>query len=78
MNKKQMTDIVEQFSRNSEPAEGQVKVIRVPDSKTVYVEQIGDYGRSINLSEYKVDGKIYWAGFSWLSGTVFVSQASQS
>ena len=77
MNEMQMIKIMEQFSRNSEPVEGQVKVTRVPDYKTVYVEQIGDIGRSIILTEYKVDGKTYWAGYSSFSETVFVSQASR-
>ncbi len=75
MNEMQMTKIVEQFSRKSEPVEGQVKVTRLPDYKTVYIEQIGDVGRSIVLSEYMVDGKTYWAGYSSRSETVFVSQA---
>jgi hypothetical protein len=75
MNELQMVKIVEQFSRKSEPVDGQVKVARVPDYKTVYVEQFGGSGRSIILSEYKVDGKTYWAGYSTLSDTVFVSQA---
>ena len=76
MDEMQMIKIVEQFSRKSEPAERQVKVTQVPDYKTVYVEQIGENGRSIILSEYKVDGKTYWAGYSSRSETVFVSQAS--
>ena len=75
MNEMQMTKIVEQFSRKSEPVEGQIKVTRVPDYKTVYIEQIGDVGRSIVLSEYIVNGKSYWAGYSSRSETVFVSQA---
>jgi hypothetical protein len=77
MNEMQMTKIVEQFSRKSEPVEGQITVTRVPDYKTVYVEQIGGIGRSIVLSEYKVDGKTYWAGYSPRSETVFVSRASR-
>jgi len=77
MNELQMIKIVEQFSRKSEPVEGQVKVIRVPDYKTVYVEQVGESGRSIMLNEYQVDGKTYWAGYSSSSETVFVSKASR-
>jgi len=77
MNELQMIKIVEQFSRKSAPVEGQVKVTRVPDYKTVYVEQIGEFGRSIVLSEYLVDGKTYWAGYSSFSETVFVSKASR-
>jgi hypothetical protein len=75
MNEIQMIKLVEQFSRNTEPVDGQIKVTRVPDYKTVFIEQIGDTGRSIVLSEYKVDGKTYWAGYSSGSETVFVSQA---
>ncbi len=77
MNEMQMIKIVEQFSRKSEPVDGQVKVIRVPDYKTVYVEQVGESGRSIMLNEYQVDGKTYWAGYSSSSETVFVSKASR-
>jgi hypothetical protein len=77
MNEMQMIKIVEQFSRKSEPVEGQVKVTQVPDYKTVYIEQIGGSGSSIIMSEYQVDGKTYWAGYSALSETVFVSKASR-
>jgi len=76
MNEMQITRIVEQFSRKDEQGETSVKIIRIPDYKTVYVEQIGEVGRSVVLSEFKVDGKIYWAGYSSRSNTVFVSQAS--
>lgn len=76
MNEMQITRIVEQFSRKDEQGETTVKVVRVADYKTVYIEQIGDIGRSVVLSEFKVDGKIYWAGYSSRSNTVFVSQAS--
>lgn len=76
MNEMQITRIVEQFSRKDEQGETAVKVVRVADYKTVYVEQIGEVGRSVVLSEFKVDGKIYWAGYSSRSNTVFVSQAS--
>jgi len=76
MNEIQLTQIVEQFSRKDEKGETGVKVLRIPDYKTVYVEQIGEVGRSVVLSEFKVDGNIYWAGYSSRSNTVFVSQAS--
>jgi hypothetical protein len=75
MNAMQMIKIVEQFSRKLEPEAGKVKVVRVPDYKTVYIEQTGEFGNSIILSEYLVDGKTYWAGYSSLSETVFVSKA---
>jgi hypothetical protein len=77
MNQMKMQMIVEQFSRNAEVVEGTVKVMRVPDSKTVYVETIGEIGRSIFFNEYKVDGVTYWAGYSTRSDTVFVSQTSR-
>jgi len=78
MNEMQMLKIVERYSRKSEAVEGQVKITRVPDYKTVYVEQIGENGRSIVLTEYEVDGKTYWAGYSSLSDTVFVSQTGRN
>ena len=77
MNGMQMIKIVEEFSRKDEPVEGQVKVIPVPDYKTVYIEPIGESGRSIIFNEYHVDGKTYWAGYSSFSDTVFVSKASR-
>jgi hypothetical protein len=77
MNQMEMLKIVEQFSRNDGLVEGQIKITRVPDSKTMYVETIGEIGRSIFFNEYKVDGKTYWAGYSSRSDTVFVSQTSR-
>ena len=75
MNRMDLLKIVEQFSRNTGVVEGPVKVIRVADSITMYVETIGEAGRSIFFNEYKVDGKTYWAGYSSRSDTVFVSQS---
>jgi hypothetical protein len=75
MNQMEMLRIVEQFSRNAGVVEGKMKITRVPDSITMYVETIGETGRSIFFNEYKVDGKTYWAGYSSRSDTVFVSQA---
>lgn len=76
MNALQITRILEQSSRKIEPVDGQVKVIHVPDYKTVYIEQIGEIGRAVILSEFTVDGKICWAGYSQRSNTIFVSRAS--
>jgi len=76
MDEKHMMKIVEQYSRYSDAEDGEIKVMRVPDWKTVFVEKIGEVGRSIILTEYKVDGKIYWAGYSSRSQTVYVSLAS--
>ncbi len=75
MNNIEMLKIVEQFSRETEGVKGPMKVMRVPDSKTMYVETIGEIGRSILFTEYKVDGKAIWAGYSLRSNTVFVSLA---
>jgi hypothetical protein len=75
MDEKRMLDIVEKYSRQNDVGDGEIKVSRVPDWKTVFVEQIGEVGRSIILTEYKVDGKTYWAGYSSRSQTVYVSQA---
>lgn len=73
MHQLEMIKNVEQFSRNVEPVAGQIPVIRVPDFITVYVEQIGDDGRSIVFDEYKVDGKTFWAGYSSRSNQIYVS-----
>jgi len=72
----QMLMIVEHFRRKGHSDDENVKIIRVPDRKTVFVEQIGEMGRSILFDEYKVDGKVYWAGYSSRSQSVFVSQAA--
>jgi hypothetical protein len=76
MNEMRMLKIVERFSREGHTDDEEIKIIRVPDRKTVFIEQIGEIGRSILFNEYKVDGKIYWAGYSSRSQIVFVSQAA--
>jgi hypothetical protein len=73
MDEMEMTKIVEQYSRLGTEVIGEIKVTRVPDWKSVIVETIGEIGRSIVMTEYKVDGKIYWAGYSTRSQTVYVS-----
>jgi len=75
MDEKLMLEIVEQHSRQSDVSDREIKVTRVPDWKTVFVEQFGGVGRSIIMTEYKVDGKTYWAGYSSRSQTVYVSRA---
>lgn len=77
MNQTEMQKIVEQYSREAEIGTSPMKVTRVADSKTMYVETIGEIGRSIFFNEYKVDGKTYWAGYSTRSDTVFISQTSR-
>lgn len=78
MNERQMTQIVERFSRKVDPAPWQIKVTQVPDYKTVYIEEFDGVGRSIVMTEYQVDGKSYWAGYSMYSQTVFVSLGSHN
>jgi len=73
----QLLKIVEQYSRESDLGNDDIKVTRIQDQKTMFVEQVGDSGRTIMMSEYKVDGLTYWAGYSSRSQTVYISQAAQ-
>jgi hypothetical protein len=73
MDEKQLSKIVEQYSRLGDVLIGEIKITRVPDWKSVFVETIGEIGRAIIMTEHKVDGKTYWAGFSTRSQTVYVS-----
>jgi hypothetical protein len=73
MDEKHMQVIVEQFSRQGSAAVGAITVTKIPDWKSIFIETIGEIGRAIVMTEYKVDGKIYWAGFSTRSQTVYVS-----
>ena len=68
-----MQTIVEQYCRKVDRAGEEIQVTRVADQKTMFVEQSGDSGRMIMLSEFKVDGASYWAGYSSRSQTVYVS-----
>jgi hypothetical protein len=76
MNSTQLLKIVEQYSRKSDAGYGDVKVRRIPDRKTVFVEQVDDVGRAIMMDKYEVDGTTYWAGYSSRSETVYISQAA--
>jgi hypothetical protein len=76
MDSKQMRTIVEQFSRKLDRAGEEIKVTQVADHKTMFVEQSGDSGRTIMLSEFKVDDASYWAGYSSRSQTVYISLAA--
>ncbi len=75
MNSDQLLKIVEQYSRKSEAGNGDIKVIRVPDQKTVFVEELDGVGRSVMMDKYRVDGATYWAGYSSRSETVYISLA---
>ena len=72
----QLLKIVELYGRKNDAGYGDVKVTRIQDQKTMFVEQVGDSGRTIMMSEYKVDGTTYWAGYSSRSQTVYVSLAA--
>jgi hypothetical protein len=76
MDRMQMIKIVEQYCRKNDSGRQDIKVTRVADRKTVFVEQIGESGRAVMLSEYKVDGATCWAGYSTRSQTVYISMAA--
>ncbi len=68
--------VVENYFHTGSVSDEQVKVTSLPQGKTSYVEHIGADGRSIMLDEYRVDGKVIWAGYSARSATVYVSTTS--
>jgi hypothetical protein len=76
MNSDQLLKIVEQYGRKSEAGYGDITVTRVPDHKTVFVEQIDGAGRAVMMDKYQVDGATYWAGYSSRSETVYISLAA--
>lgn len=76
MNQKRMFEIVEQYNQMNDADFGDIHVIRIPDHKTMHVETIGDDGRGILMTEYKLNGAIYWAGYSTRSQTVYISLAT--
>ena len=76
MDSKQMLEILEHHFRKIDLEDNDITVTQVADKKSVFVEQIGDGGRSIMMSEYKVDGIKYFAGYSSRSQTVYISQAA--
>ena len=77
MNGDQLLKIVERYnSRQSEAESGGIKVTRIPDQKTVFVEQIDGVGRAVMMDKYQVSGATYWAGYSSRSETVYISLAA--
>ncbi len=70
--------VVDRFARTGETVDGEVKVTCLPDNKTSFVEQNTDGGRSIMLDEYRVDGKVIWAGYSPRSGVVYLSPVNHN
>jgi hypothetical protein len=77
MNNDQLLKIVQQYSRKNEEGRGDIKVIQIPDRKTMFVEPIAGGGRAIMMARYEVDGTTYWAGYSSRSKTVYVSLATK-
>lgn len=65
--------VVENYIRTGNFGDEQVKVIGLPQGKTIFIETIGVDGRSVMLDEYRFDGRTVWAGFSARSGTVYLS-----
>jgi hypothetical protein len=76
MDGKQMLTIVEQYCRKIASTYADIKVTRIANWKTMFVEQTGDSGRAVMLTEYKVDGMTCWAGYSTRSQTVYISMAA--
>jgi hypothetical protein len=76
MNSDQLLKIVERYSRKSETGYDAIKVTRVADQKTVFIEQIDGAGRAVMMDKYQVDGATYWAGYSSRSETVYISLAA--
>jgi hypothetical protein len=76
MDEMQMVRIVEQYCRKSDVQDEEIKVTRIANWKTVYVEQSGESGRAVMMTEYKVDGVKCWAGYSERSQTVYISLAA--
>jgi hypothetical protein len=69
--------VVEHYARTGEVSDAEVKVTILPDNKTSFVEDNVGGSRSIMLSEYKVDGKVIWAGYSPRLGIVYLSSVAK-
>jgi hypothetical protein len=74
MNEKQMVhNLVDAYIRSGTVEDGTLKLVRVQDRKTTYVEPNGSGGQSIMMDEYRVDGQVLRVGYSSRSQTVYVS-----
>ena len=76
MNSKQMLTIVEQYCRKVASTSENIIITRIADRKTMLIEESGESGRAVMLTEYKVDGITCWAGYSSRSQTVYISLAT--
>jgi hypothetical protein len=70
--------VVEHYARTGEAVDGEVKVTCLPDNKTSFVEADPGGSRSIMLDEYKVEGRVIWAGYSPRTGMVYLSSSRRS
>jgi hypothetical protein len=73
MDERQMLRIVEAYYLKPDTQYEGIKISRVADWKTVFVEQIGESGRAVMMNQYKVDGSTCWAGYSSRSQTIYIS-----
>jgi hypothetical protein len=73
-----ITRVVENYASAGQLTDGQVQVIHLPDNKTSFVEQGTDGGRGVQLDEYRVNGRVIWAGYSSRTGIVYISDARRS
>jgi len=71
-----MVKIVEQYCRKIASTYEDIIVTRIANQKTMFVEQTGESGRAVMLTECKVDGITCWAGYSTRSQTVYISMAN--
>jgi len=78
MNSDELLKIVEQYGRKGGTEYGDITVTRVPDQKTVFVEEVDGVGRAVMMDKYRVDGATYWAGYSSRSETVYISLGAQT
>ena len=69
--------VVDRFARTGEATDDEVKVVCLPDNKTSFVEQNVGGSRSIMLDEYKMNGKVIWAGYSPRLGIVYLSSVAK-
>lgn len=73
-----ITRVVENYASTGQLTDTQVQVTRLPDNKTSYVEQGADGGRGVQLDEYRVNGRVIWAGYSSRTGIVYISDSRRS
>ena len=73
-----ITRVVEHYAITGEASDNEVKVTRLPDNKTSYVEQGADGGRGVQLDEYRINGRVIWAGYSSRTGIVYLSDVRRS